>query len=140
MVDSVLTKVDRASMMNSLEVRVPILDHEFAELSFKIPSQLKLHGKDQKHIFKKAMSPYLPDSVLGHPKQGFGIPLSSWFKDDLSIYVKDVLLSTNPLLSSYLDKNYVRKIVEQNTTGKRDFSNRIWTLLFFEEWLRQKQI
>jgi asparagine synthase (glutamine-hydrolysing) len=140
MVDSVLTKVDRASMMSSLEVRVPILDHEFAELSFKIPSQLKLHGNDQKHIFKKAMSPYLPDSVLKHPKQGFGIPLSSWFKDDLSIYVKDVLLSANPLLASYLDKNYVRKIVEQNTTGKRDFSNRIWTLLFFEEWLRQQQV
>ena len=59
MVDDILTKVDRASMMNSLEVRVPILDHKFAELSFKIPADLKFKGEKQKYIFKKTMTPYL---------------------------------------------------------------------------------
>jgi asparagine synthase (glutamine-hydrolysing) len=139
MVDSVLTKVDRASMMNSLEVRVPLLDHKFAELSFKIPSQLKFKGEEQKYILKKAMSSSLPSNILKHPKQGFGIPLSLWFKDDLKEYVRDVLLSANPLLSSYLDSKYIKNLVESDTRGMMDFGERIWSLLFFEEWLKQNQ-
>lgn len=139
MVDDILTKVDRASMMNSLEVRVPFLDHKFAELSFKIPWNLKLKGNDKKYILKKSMRNYLSENVLNHPKQGFGVPLSLWFKGDLKEYVNDTLLSQNPLLSSYLDKNYVKKIVENDRKGKRDFNSKIWSLIFFEEWLKQKQ-
>lgn len=136
MVDDILTKVDRASMLNSLEVRVPVLDHKFAELSFKIPWNLKLKDKTQKYIFKETMAPYLTQNILQHPKQGFSVPLSIWFKDDLKTYVKDTLLSQNPFYSSFLDKNYVKKIVDNNNTGMRDFSTRIWSLLFFEEWLK----
>lgn len=139
MVDSILTKVDRASMLNSLEVRVPLLDHKFAELSFKIPSQLKLKGKEQKYVFKKAMSDSLPQNILKHPKQGFGVPLSFWFKDNLKEYVNDVLLSQNSFLSLYLDRKYIRKIVENNASGTKDFSNHIWSLIFFEEWLKQNK-
>jgi asparagine synthase (glutamine-hydrolysing) len=137
MVDSVLTKVDRASMLNSLEVRVPLLDHKFAELSFRIPSHLKLRIKEQKFIFKKAMAPILPESILKHPKQGFSVPLSVWFKDDLNTYIKDVLLCDDPLYSSYLDKKYVKNIIENNSSGMKDYSTRIWSILFFEEWLKQ---
>jgi asparagine synthase (glutamine-hydrolysing) len=139
MVDSVLTKVDRASMLSSLEVRVPLLDHKFAELSFRIPSRLKMKFNEQKIIFKKTMAASLPESILKHPKQGFSVPLSVWFKDDLKTYVKDVLLSQNPLLSSYLDKKYVTKIVGDNSSGLKDASTRIWSLLFFEEWLKQNK-
>jgi asparagine synthase (glutamine-hydrolysing) len=139
MVDSVLTKVDRASMLSSLEVRVPLLDHKFAELSFRIPSQLKMKFNEQKIIFKKTMAASLPASILKHPKQGFSVPLSVWFKDDLKMYVKDVLLSQNPLLSSYLDKKYITKIVGENSSGMKDMSTRIWSLLFFEEWLKQNK-
>ncbi|HEX2921275.1 MAG TPA: asparagine synthase C-terminal domain-containing protein [Bacteroidales bacterium] len=71
MPDDILTKVDRASMMNSLEVRVPLLDHKFAELTFKIPSGLKMKENQSKYIFKKSMSGYLLESILNHPKQGF---------------------------------------------------------------------
>ncbi len=140
MVDDILTKVDRASMLNSLEVRVPILDHKFAELTFKIPSDLKLKGKDGKHILKTAMSKVLPENILKHPKQGFAVPLSLWFKDDLREYVNDTVLSSNALLSSYVDKNYVKKIIEGNKSGMRDFSAKIWSLVFFEEWLKQTRI
>ncbi|NVO20127.1 MAG: asparagine synthase (glutamine-hydrolyzing) [Bacteroidetes bacterium] len=137
MVDSVLTKVDRVSMLNSLEVRVPILDHKFAELTFRIPPHLKLNGFNQKYIFKKSMSKYLPDSILKHPKQGFGIPLSHWFKEDLNTYIKDILLSNDANYTQYLDSTEVRKLVRRNDIGKGDQSNRIWSLLFFEEWLKQ---
>lgn len=139
MVDNILTKVDRASMMNSLEVRVPFLDHNFAELSFKIPWDLKFKGNNKKYILKKSMGKYLPENILNHPKQGFGVPLASWFKNDLREYVNDTLLSTNPLFANYLDKNYVRKIVENDRKGKRDFNFKIWSLIFFEEWLKQKE-
>src|ERR1035437_1289490 len=139
LVDDILTKVDRASMMNSLETRVPLLDHKFAELSFQIPWNYKLKGKNQKYILKLAMSANLPTSILNHPKQGFGVPLSLWFKNDLSEYVNDTLLSPGSLLSSYLNKNYVRKIIE-NKTRIGDFSTRIWSLLFFEEWLKLRSV
>jgi len=107
LVDDVLTKVDRSSMMNSLEVRVPILDHKFAELTFKIPSNLKFKGKSQKYIFKEAMKPFLPPSILSHPKQGFSIPLTQWFKKDLKEYVHDSLLSNNSYSSKYLNKKFI---------------------------------
>lgn len=137
MVDDILTKVDRASMMNSLEVRVPMLDHKFAELSFKIPWNLKLKGNKTKYILKKSMENYLPENILNHPKQGFGVPLSLWFKGDLKEFVNDTLLSQNPLLSKYLDKNYVKKIVLEDRKGRRDFNSKIWSLIVFEEWLKQ---
>ena len=139
MVDSVLTKVDRVSMLNSLEVRVPILDHKFAELTFRIPSDLKLKGYNQKHIFKNSMSPLLPESILKHPKQGFGVPLSYWFKEDLNRYVKDQLLSKSALYQEYLDRGTVMKLVDANDKGIGDQSIRIWSLLFFEEWLKQNR-
>jgi asparagine synthase (glutamine-hydrolysing) len=135
MVDDILTKVDRASMLNSLEVRVPLLDHKFAELSFKIPSKLKLRGRDKKHILKSAMKPYLSDNILNHQKQGFSMPLAIWFKDDLITYIKDTLLIGSPKLSSYIDLNFVRSYIEKDSIQDRYFSEKIWSLLFFEEWL-----
>jgi asparagine synthase (glutamine-hydrolysing) len=139
MVDDILTKLDRASMMNSIEARVPLLDHKFAELSFKIPWQLKLKGDNQKYILKKAMAKYLPDSILSHPKQGFAVPLSVWFKNDLKDYINDTLLSSNAQYSTYLDKKYVHKIINNNRTTSRDLSVQIWSLLFFEEWVKQNK-
>jgi asparagine synthase (glutamine-hydrolysing) len=136
MVDDVLTKVDRASMMNSLEVRVPLLDHKVAELSFRIPWNLKYHETGQKYIFKQTMKPHLPASILQHPKQGFGVPLSYWFKDDLKQYINDTLVSSTPLLAEYLNLDFVRKTVNSNHNAMRDFSGRIWQLIVFEEWLR----
>lgn len=137
MVDDVLTKVDRASMMNSLEVRVPLLDHKVAELSFRIPWNLKYHESGQKYIFKQTMKPHLPASILQHPKQGFGVPLSYWFKDDLKQYINDTLVSSTPRLAEYLNLDFVRKTVNSNHNAMRDFSGRIWQLIVFEEWLRK---
>ena len=139
MVDDILTKVDRASMQNSLEVRVPILDHEFAELTAKIPSNLKLNGNDKKYIFKKAMKDYLPESIISHKKQGFGVPLKTWFKEDLKEYVNDRLINTQGPLYDYLNPEYVRKIVNEHQHGMRDFNNKIWSLIFLDQWLNSKK-
>jgi asparagine synthase (glutamine-hydrolysing) len=137
MVDDILTKVDRASMLNSLEVRVPLLDHVFAELTFTIPSNLKLFSKEKKYIFKKAMSKYLTPSVLLHKKQGFGVPLTYWFKEDLKEYVSDILGDKNIKAYKYLDYDYVNKQIVNHDAGFRDMSAKIWSILFFNEWLNQ---
>lgn len=138
MVDSILTKVDRASMLNSLEARVPILDHKFAELSFKIPWDYKLHGDSKKHIFKEAFKKILPNDIISHKKQGFAIPLNLWFKGDLKDYAFDTLLN-NSELSAYLDMNYVKRVLVNHQKGLRDYSTKIWSLLFLNEWLKQNQ-
>ena len=135
MVDDILTKVDRASMHNSLEVRVPLLDHEFAELTFRIPSDLKLKGKIKKYIFKKSLQDHLPKTVLSHKKQGFGVPLRLWFKEDLKEYVNDHLLNSNSLLYDYLNPNFVSKIVHGHHHGMRDFNHKIWSLIVLDQWL-----
>jgi asparagine synthase (glutamine-hydrolysing) len=135
LVDDVLTKVDRASMANSLEVRVPILDHKVVELAFTVPSQFKIDKTDQKIIFKDAMKNALPKEVLGHKKQGFSVPVSSWFREDLKEYLSDTLLSSKAKINDYLCKDEVSMIVLNHNKGMRDYSSKIWSLLFLEEWL-----
>lgn len=139
LVDDILTKVDRASMLNSLEVRVPFLDHKFAELTFRIPSSFKIKADSQKYIFKKALHSFLPPNIVNHRKKGFDMPISAWFKKELKEYVQDTLLSKNSLLSNYVNHKYVKQIVAENTRSLRDFSSQIWSLLFFEAWLGQNR-
>ncbi len=137
MVDDVLTKVDRASMLNSLEVRVPLLDHKFAELTFKIPSNLKLKDGEKKYIFKQSIKKDLPEALINRPKAGFGVPLSLWFKDSLKEYVNDTLFSGQPLLMDYLNWDYIKSLTGGDNKIMDKFSSRIWSLLWFEEWLKQ---
>ncbi|NND06798.1 MAG: asparagine synthase (glutamine-hydrolyzing) [Saprospiraceae bacterium] len=139
MVDDILTKVDRASMIHSLEVRVPILDHEFAELTFTIPSALKLNGNQGKYIFKEAMKPLLPQSILTQQKKGFGVPLKHWFKHDLKPYLQDTLLSNNSPLHTYLEPAAIKKLIKDHATGMRDLNQKIWTLVFLHAWLEDQQ-
>jgi asparagine synthase (glutamine-hydrolysing) len=139
MVDDILTKVDRASMLNSLEVRVPVLDHKLAELSFRIPPSLKLKGNSKKYILKKAMADFLPDEVLNHKKQGFSMPFKLWFKDDLKEYLSDSL-TANSRLSQYINIDYINHTLQNHQKGMRDFSGKIWSLIFFNEWLNTNKL
>ncbi|NNC69328.1 MAG: asparagine synthase (glutamine-hydrolyzing), partial [Flavobacteriaceae bacterium] len=136
MVDDILTKVDRASMMNSLEARVPLLDHKFAELSFTIPSEMKMKGKIKKYILKEAFSKILPKEIIAHKKQGFAVPLDIWFKGNLREYANDTLRNSKNLYN-FLEKKQVEKILMNHQKGMRDYSQKIWTLLFLNEWLKQ---
>ncbi|MEM6966044.1 MAG: asparagine synthase C-terminal domain-containing protein, partial [Bacteroidota bacterium] len=138
MVDDILTKVDRASMLNSLEARVPLLDHKVAELSFKIPVKFKYNQKGKKYILKKAMQSYLPDAVINHPKQGFTMPLKMWFKDSLRDYVNDRLRRSDSMIADYLDVNYISKTIDDHNNGMRDLNEKIWSLLVLDTWLEQQ--
>jgi len=132
LVDDILVKVDRASMANSLEVRCPILDHEFMELAARIPSGLKLRGNRGKYIFKKALAKLLPNEILTRRKQGFAIPLASWFRGELKEFSADVMLSKDPLGILYAAT--VSSLWEQHQTGLRDHSTALWTILMYRLW------
>jgi asparagine synthase (glutamine-hydrolysing) len=139
MAEDILAKVDRASMMNSLETRVPILDHKLAELSFTIPWKFKINKTSKKHILKEAMKDLLPPDILSHKKQGFGVPLTIWFKGELRSYAFDNLQSKDANLYDYVNKNYVNTVLGNHQKGIRDYSGKLWSLLFFNEWLKQNK-
>jgi asparagine synthase (glutamine-hydrolysing) len=138
MVDDILTKVDRSSMVNSLEARVPILDHKFAELSFSIPSEFKLTSKKKKYILSESFKHILPDGLTSRKKMGFGVPLKIWFNNDLKDYVYDTLIEGSEL-ENYLDAKYIRQTIEYHEKGVRDYSQKIWSILFLNEWLKQNK-
>jgi len=132
--DDILTKVDRASMANSLEVRVPILDHIFMEKIATIPSKLKLKNRTAKYIFKKALEPYLPSEILYRKKMGFSIPLSHWLKNELKSQFEETVLTTNALCHEFFNKAIIQKIWDLHQKGIREYATELWTILFFEKW------
>jgi asparagine synthase (glutamine-hydrolysing) len=134
--NDILTKVDRMSMAHSIEARVPLLDHKFVEFAATIPPEMKLKGKTSKYIFKKAMEGILPNEILYRPKRGFAIPLGRWFRGQLSLYVRDLLLSRKSLDRGLFRKTYIERLIEMNDRG-RSLDLQLWTLITFELWCRR---
>ena len=137
LVGDINTKVDRASMAHSLEVREPLMDHELVEWLATLPSHLKIQGQETKHIFKKAMEPYLPQDVLYRPKMGFSVPLARWFRGPLKQRVRDAVLGDRLKATGWFNPVYLHHLVESHQSGARDYSAPLWTLLMFEAFLRQ---
>jgi asparagine synthase (glutamine-hydrolysing) len=131
--DDILTKVDRASMAVSLEVRCPLLDHVFMEYVARIPSGMKLVGKDGKHIFKKALRKYLPDDILYRKKMGFGVPILEWLRKDLRDYAKDIVLN-GTASKTYLQPDRLRKLWNEHQSGIRNRSTELWTIMMLNLW------
>ena len=129
--DDILTKVDRASMAVSLEVRAPMLDHKFMECVASIPSGLKLKNGEGKYILKKALEPVLPQNILYRPKQGFAIPLDVWFRKELKDLAYNVILETD---DGILDKKFLKKIWDEHQKGYYDRSALLWATLMFRKW------
>lgn len=137
MVDDILTKVDRASMAHSLEVRVPMLDHKYIEWISGLPSNLKLKGQMGKYILKKSLEPYLPNDILYRKKMGFSVPLANWFRGPLREKVQQRLLSEQFLDSGLFNADYLQQLITQHQSGVRDNSASIWTLMMLESFQRQ---
>jgi asparagine synthase (glutamine-hydrolysing) len=133
----ILTKVDRASMAHSLEVRVPILDHPFVEWAASVPSDLKLKGRAGKRVFKTALEPFLPHEVLYRDKMGFSVPLAGWFRGPLRDKVRAALIGKSLDDTGMFDRSYVSTLLDEHQSGARDHATVLWTLLMFESFLRQ---
>jgi len=133
----ILTKVDRASMANSLEVRVPLLDHTLVQWAAQLPSQLKLNGREGKYILKGALEPHVPKEILYRPKQGFTVPLAAWFRGPLRQHLRQRLYG--PVLgdSGLFDLDMIGMLVDQHQSGRRDHSAALWMLSMIEAFLRQ---
>ncbi|MBF0468370.1 MAG: asparagine synthase (glutamine-hydrolyzing) [Desulfamplus sp.] len=131
--DDILTKVDRASMAVSLEVRCPILDHKFMEYVAKIPYDLKLKRREGKHIFKKALKSYLPDDILYRKKMGFSVPILEWLRKDLKAY-SERLIFESPATDIYFNRAFLEKIWKEHQSLIMNWSSPLWAVMIFNLW------
>jgi asparagine synthase (glutamine-hydrolysing) len=136
LVGDILTKVDRMSMLNSLEVRVPLLDHQLVEWAAGLSSDWKLRGRRQKYILAKlAERVGVPRDALYRRKQGFALPLSHWMRHELKEMLS-VLLEPRSLQRGYFQPAAVRKLMNDHQESGRDLSDQLWRMLIFELWHR----
>ena len=136
LVGDINTKVDRASMAHSLEVREPLMDHPLVEWLATLPSSLKVRGQEGKFLLKKAMEPRLSDDILYRPKMGFAVPLARWFRGPLKQRVRDAILGPRLAETGWFNRAYLQHLVDAHQSGARDYSAPLWTLLMFEAFLR----
>jgi len=134
-----LVKVDRMSMANSLEIRCPLLDHKLAELAMSIPHSWKMQGGRGKRILLKAVGDRLPSKLLSLPKKGFGVPLAHWFRGSLRSFVWDHLTSRSFLDRDIVSESFVRDLLAEHDSQRRDNYNWLWMLLMLELWFRQAE-
>jgi asparagine synthase (glutamine-hydrolysing) len=135
LVGDINTKVDRASMAHSLEVREPLMDHPLLEWLGTLPSSYKLRGGVGKALLKDAMKPYLPEDLMHRPKQGFAVPLARWFRGPLQERMRDSILGERLGATGLFDRRYLNRLVEDHASGARDYSAPLWTLLMFDAFL-----
>jgi asparagine synthase (glutamine-hydrolysing) len=136
LVGDINTKVDRASMAHSLEVREPLMDHPLVEWLASLPSSLKIRGGEGKWLLKKAMEPRLPHDVLYRPKMGFAVPLARWLRGPLRERVRGAVLGDLLADTGMFDRRYLCELVDRHQSGRNDHSAALWALLMFEAFLR----
>jgi asparagine synthase (glutamine-hydrolysing) len=134
--EDLLVKMDIATMANSLEARVPFLDHPLMEFVASLPSSLKLRGNITKYILKKAYADFLPHDILTRRKMGFGVPMGRWFRKELKHYMFDVLLDRRTVDRGFFRKERIEILLKEHIQGRYDHSAKIWALLFLELWFR----
>lgn len=136
--ECLMTKMDIASMANSLETRSPFLDHKVMEFAFLLPEHMKLRGiTGTKWLLKEAFKDMLPPQIYKRGKMGFGIPLGLWFKGELKDYWAGACLSQKALGRGYFKPEALRRLWDEHQRGARDHGYRLWALLMLELWHRQ---
>jgi len=132
------TKVDRASMAHSLEVRVPILDHKFVEWAFSVPSSLNLTNGEGKAIFKKELEPHVPNDNLYREKMGFSIPLAQWLRGPLREKMTLLLTSKTFDQTGIFNVDTIQKLISEHLSGKSDHAAALWTLMMLGMFIERE--
>lgn len=135
--DDYLTKVDRMSMLNSLEVRVPFLDHKLLEFGTAMPGKYKLNGLTSKYLLKKMMKNRLPNNIITGKKKGFSVPLSKWFKQDFSVLIDKYLSEEVIKKRGYFNYDTIAMLSNDHIRRRKDNSKYLWTLICLEIWHRK---
>jgi asparagine synthase (glutamine-hydrolysing) len=133
-----LVKVDRMASANSLEVRCPLLDQNLAEFAQTLPPEWKLRDGRGKVILREALGPRLPAALLSAPKKGFGVPLAEWFRGELRAFLWDHLTSREFLGRGMVSEPFVRALLAEHDSGRRDNYHWLWSLLMLELWFRHR--
>ena len=136
LVGDINTKVDRASMAHSLEVREPLMDHPLVEWLSSLPPELKLRNGEGKYLLKKALEPQLPAEILYRQKMGFAVPLAKWFRGPLRQSIRNAVLGPVLAETGWFNAPYLRRLVDDHQSGVSDYSTPLWTLMMFESFLR----
>jgi asparagine synthase (glutamine-hydrolysing) len=135
--DEMLTKIDRASMANSLEVRVPLLDHRVVEFAARIPLDFKFRDGDSKFILKKILGKYVPSNLFERPKMGFAVPLNQWFRADLKEMLCDYLSYERIKAEGLFNPEIVDQMVARHLDGESENPHQLWSLLMWQMWREQ---
>jgi len=136
LVDNNLQKVDRASTLNSLEVRVPFLDRKVIEYAYSIPGHMKIENGNLKAILKKVAKMVLPSEITKYPKKGFSVPIKYWLRNELNGFLRDIIFSRDSFLADYCNAAFVKDIYEMHTRGDVDYSRLLWSIMNLELWAR----
>lgn len=131
-----LVKMDIATMANSLEGRSPFLDHPLAEFVARLPSHFKLRGRTSKYLLKKALADVVPPENLHRPKQGFAVPIGSWFRGELRDMLADHVLGARFAGRGLFDRRAVQRLFDDHQQGRADYAHHLWVLLMLELWFR----
>ncbi|MEA3349559.1 MAG: asparagine synthase C-terminal domain-containing protein, partial [Chloroflexota bacterium] len=129
-----LVKADRMAMAHSLEGRSPFLDHEIASWAARLPASMKVRGRTGKYLLRKAFTDRLPPSVGGRGKQGFGVPLGSWFRGSLSAWAENILLDSDNYLKLWFNSSVIQTLLDEHKSGKENHGKRIYALVVLGLW------
>ena len=132
--DAMLTKVDRASMAVSLEVRVPLLDHRVMEYVSSLPEEYKYRNGEGKYILKKLLARYVPTELFERPKMGFAIPIDKWFRNGMKELLLDYLSPERMKREGLFSHSTVEQKIQEHLSGKMNHQYRLWALLMWEMW------
>jgi len=136
LVDNNLQKVDRASMLNSLEVRVPLIDYKVTEFAISLSSKYKIRGNIKKYLLRKLAEKKFPEEIFQQGKKGFSIPVAQWLRGEMNLFSYDLLFDGKLKDRGMFNMKFIDKVWERHQTGKDNLSSQIWALNTFELWCR----
>jgi asparagine synthase (glutamine-hydrolysing) len=137
--DDILVKVDRAAMANSLETRVPMLDHRLVSLAWRMPIDLKIRDGQGKWLLRQVLNRHVPREMMERPKMGFAVPLDDWLRGSLRDWAESLLDEKRLQSDGYFEQAPIREMWREHLSGKKNWQHHLWTVLMFQDWLSNRE-